>query len=102
MFILLSKSLGASLVYTQIVKSVPLWKTVVFGHIPHGTFELSAVFLSLSMGLYVGTYWLRKWKEYNAKYLFKQTALTFCVIIFPLIVIAALIETYVTPLLSLG
>ncbi|MCI2061475.1 MAG: stage II sporulation protein M [Eubacteriaceae bacterium] len=76
------------------------------GVLPHGIFEITAVVLSMSMGIYLcyticslitGT------NRGNKKAVMKQTVTditrTFLCIVIPLLVIAALIETYVTPII---
>jgi Uncharacterized membrane protein len=76
------------------------------GVLPHGIFEITAVVLSMSMGIYLcyticslitGT------NKGNKKAVMKKTVAdivrTFLCIVIPLLIAAALIETYVTPLI---
>lgn len=95
--ILLTKSLGAALVYSQAENAIPAWKSLLANVLPHGIFELSAVCLCVSIGLYIGTYWFRKSKVYKGKQLAKYTIILYICFIVPLMLLAALIETYVTP-----
>ena len=61
--------------------------------VPHGIFELPAVFISLGLGVRLGTAWFvprGKWEEFirRAKY----SALVFFGVVVPLLIIAAVIE----------
>lgn len=95
--IILTKSLGAALVYSQVESSIPVWKSLLFNVLPHGIFELSAICFCVSIGLYVGTYWLRKNKVYRGKQLVKYTIVLYACFIVPIMLLAALIEAYITP-----
>lgn len=88
------------MVYTHVTKSVSIWKALLFGILPHGLFELTAVFLCMALGLYIGTNWLRRHKQYTFKKLFRYTIISYCSLVLPLMILAALIETYITPQLS--
>lgn len=95
--IILTKSLGAALVYSQVENSIPVWKSLLASVLPHGIFELSAICLCVSIGLYIGTYWFRKNKVYKGKQLAKYTIILYSCFIVPLMLLAALIEAYITP-----
>lgn len=95
--VILTKSLGAALVYSQVENSIPAWKSLLANVLPHGIFELSAVCLCVSIGLYIGTYWFRKNKAYKGKQLAKYTIILYAGFIVPLMLLAALIEAYITP-----
>lgn len=95
--VILTKSLGAALVYSQAEKSIPVWKSLLAEILPHGIFELSAVCLCLSVGLYIGTYWLRKNKIYKGRQLAKYTVILYGSLIVPLMLFAAIVEAYITP-----
>lgn len=95
--VILTKSLGAALVYSQVENSIPAWKSLLANVLPHGIFELSAVCLCVSIGLYIGTYWFRKNKIYKGKQLAKYTIILYTGFIVPLMLLAALIEAYLTP-----
>jgi len=101
MIVILSKSVGTALVYSQVQNAVPLWKNILLGILPHGIFELSAVFMCISLGLYIGTYWLRNNKSYTWKALIKYTLFSYIYFVLPLVILAALVETYITPQLRL-
>lgn len=64
-----------------------LWK--IF---PHGIFELPAVFISLGMGLRLGTFWFKPKKLNFFKENFWNSLRVFLYIVLPLLVIAAIIE----------
>lgn len=95
--IILTKSLGAALVYSQVENSIPVWKSLLVSVLPHGIFELSAICLCVSIGLYIGTYWFRKNKVYKGKQFAKYTIILYSCFIVSLMLLAALIEAYITP-----
>lgn len=64
-----------------------LWK--IF---PHGIFELPALFISLGLGLKLGTFVFQKKKIKSLKEYFKESMRVFFLIIVPLLIIAAIIE----------
>jgi len=80
--------------------AIPLWKVVILGILPHGIFELTAVFLCYSMGICVCWNLTKKIvgqrKRENIKDLLQNCLRTTVLIVVPLLVIAALVETYVT------
>ncbi len=59
---------------------------------PHGIFELPAVFISLGMGLKLGTFVFQKQKWKSLKSSFFSSIKVFFFIILPLLIIAAIIE----------
>ena len=70
------------------------------GLIPHGIIELPAFFLSASVGIYMGvelalTLLRKRPKTYSAK----TAAKFFIYIILPLLLVAAFIEVFITPLI---
>ena len=82
-------------------QNIPLWKSLV-GVLPHGIFEVTALVFSAALGLYlcktVSTALLKKQKGAVSAAVSRcgQTLLLWIV---PLLVVAAVIETYVTPVL---
>ncbi len=61
--------------------------------LPHGIFELPAVFISLALGLRLGLYFFMEQKEKLSNNLL-NTLRVFVFVILPLLVIAAIIEGY--------
>jgi len=88
------------LVFAQFTSSAPLWKVVVLGILPHGIFELTAVFLCYSMGISICWNLSKKIvghrKRENLKDLLQNCLRTTVLIVVPLLIIAALVETYIT------
>lgn len=89
------------LVFSSIQTTVaPIWKIVVFGVLPHGVFELTAVFLCYAMGLCVCWNLTKKIigykRQQNLKTLLQNCLRTTLMIVLPLLIAAAVIETYVT------
>ena len=66
-----------------------LWRLV-----PHGIFELPAIFISLGMGLRLGINLVSKRKKGELKNNFVRSLKTFLSIVIPLLVIAAIIEGF--------
>ena len=64
-----------------------LWK--IF---PHGIFELPAVFISLGLGLKIGTFAFQKKKLYSFRNYLINSLKVFLLVIVPLLVIAGIIE----------
>lgn len=71
--------------------------------LPHGIIELPIVFISASIGLRLGheMYRFLKGERTNLKQEFKQGLWFYVVRILPLLFVAAVIESYVTPVVAL-
>jgi stage II sporulation protein M len=65
-----------------------LWKIL-----PHGIFELPAVFISLGLGLKLGMFIFKKQKVIYLKKNLYRSLNTFFLIVLPLLIIAAIIES---------
>ncbi|MFQ5531049.1 MAG: stage II sporulation protein M [Candidatus Nanoarchaeia archaeon] len=65
---------------------------VLWRLLPHGIFELPAVFISLGLGLKFGTFLFQKKKGESFKNFFWSSLRVFIFIVIPLLVIAAIIE----------
>jgi stage II sporulation protein M len=59
---------------------------------PHGIFELPAVFISLGLGLKLGTFIFQKKKLRSLRLYFYNSLRVFLFIVLPLLVVAAIIE----------
>lgn len=64
-----------------------LWRLL-----PHGVFELPAIFISLTLGLKLGSFLFQKEKLESLRDYFKKSLMAFFLIVLPLLVIAAIIE----------
>ncbi|MBI2045787.1 stage II sporulation protein M [Candidatus Pacearchaeota archaeon] len=64
-----------------------LWKIL-----PHGIFELPAIFISLGLGIRLGAYLFKKDKV-PFRQIFISSIKTFVLVVIPLLIIAAVIET---------
>ncbi|MCD4779720.1 MAG: stage II sporulation protein M [Candidatus Omnitrophica bacterium] len=65
--------------------------------IPHGIFELPAYFISMSYGIWLGLWPWQSNRLHNIVFRAKKSVLIFINIVFPLLVIAAIIEgVYIT------
>lgn len=77
-----------------------LIKIILFGILPHGTFELPALALSVSCGLYlcnkITMRLLKKSDERISTSIYKVTSF-FVLIILPMFILAGFIEIYLTP-----
>jgi stage II sporulation protein M len=77
-------------VASMIVKSegfLILWRLL-----PHGIFELPAIFISLGLGVKFGTFIFQKNKIKSFKEYFSNSLRVFLLIIIPLLIVAAIIE----------
>lgn len=76
-------------------------KTVVFGLMPHGIFELTAFFLSMAMGLYLcralSGKLFRTRAEEKLMPVLNGIAKIFVLAVIPLIAAASAVECYITP-----
>lgn len=83
------------------------WLAFFSGIAPHGVFELPAFFLSAAIGIKLGKValsniysYLRRWPPETRKSLireFLKAANLFISVLLPLLLVAALVETYITP-----
>ena len=98
--------IGAVLGYGSASGVLPPFRAIVFGLLPHGIFELPAIFLSMAMGLYLcrtlSLKILGRAKEERIMPMLNAFAKTFVLVIVPLVVVAAVVECCVTPLLLEG
>lgn len=60
--------------------------------VPHGIFELPALFISLGMGIKLGLFIFQKDKKESLKSYLKESLRVFVFVVIPLLIIAALIE----------
>ena len=65
---------------------------VLWRLLPHGIFELPAIFISLGLGLKFGTFIFQKRKLESFKEFFWSSLRVFLLIVIPLLVIAGIIE----------
>lgn len=78
-------------------------KLLVFGILPHGIFEFFAMFLTLALSTYITNKIIEKMyhrrnfkKTEELKQGFKNVIRTFILVVVPIVLIAALIEGYIT------
>lgn len=75
--------------------------SVLLNLLPHGVFEMPALFLSLALGLKIGWFVFGKGdRKKNFYYILKNAAMTFILIVIPLLIIAAIIEAGLIVLLG--
>lgn len=103
--------MGAVLAFGDISASLPLGKAVVFGMLPHGIFELPAIFLSVAMGLTLckhmsfAVFGMKKRakpgqpviEEEKTLPMLNRLAKNFVIVVIPLLIVAAFVETQITP-----
>ncbi len=79
---------------------------IVYGLLPHGIFELPAFFLSMAMGIYLcktlTKKLLGKAKEEKILTMLNHLAKTFVLVVIPLLIIAAVVECNITPMILKG
>ena len=84
---------GAILGYVY-SKAVPIAGFgVIWRLLPHGIFELPAIFISLGLGIHLGASFFVKDKIKTFKYRFNKSLVTFLVVVLPLLMLAAIIES---------
>jgi stage II sporulation protein M len=66
--------------------------TSLLNLLPHGIFELPAIFISLGLGLKLGTTWFKKNIAETFRKYFWESLRVFVWIILPLLSVAAIIE----------
>lgn len=96
-------SLSVVFAMIKITGAASVGKMIIFGILPHGVFELTALFLGISLGFYICKTLCIIVCKSNSGIHFKEELInvlrTYLLIIVPLLIIAALIESYLTPLL---
>jgi stage II sporulation protein M len=91
---------GTALKVLAVASNLPLYKIFLGGILPHGMLELPALFLAASLGLYMGTGMvvsLVRRRGFGARPLLKEAQTVVIRAVLPMLVAAALIETFVTP-----
>lgn len=66
--------------------------SVLWRLFPHGIFELPAIFISLGLGLKIGSFIFQKEKLKSLKIYLKDSLRTFLFIVIPLLIVASIIE----------
>ena len=93
---------GLALNVMTSASELPMHKIVLGGILPHGIFELPAFFLACSLGLYAGAELIRavfKKGRFRFIFLLKHFSAILVKVIIPLLIAAAFIETYITPII---
>jgi len=85
-------------IFTQIASQEVSWLFLIFGIMPHGIIEIPVLIVSSAIGMRIGK--VAIWKLFGSKEgLIKELAKAlrfFILVLFPLLFIAAFIETYIT------
>lgn len=86
------------------IQNKPWIDILVYGILPHGIIEMIAIFLSGSVGIFLSvTVFCRLFSPNRHRYSIRkagfQSLKTYILVILPLVLLAALIEGYVTPIL---
>ena len=102
-FVLLSNSIitGAVMGLSIAEAGMDPIKAVIFGILPHGVFELTGLFLSVALGFYLCRYMtralFRRKQERTLLDILNAVAKVYVTVVLPLLILASLIEVYVTP-----
>jgi stage II sporulation protein M len=91
---------GTALKVLAVASNLALYKILLGGILPHGILELPALFLAASLGLHIGTgivVSLVRKRGFGTRPLLKEVNTVLITAVLPMIVAAALIETFVTP-----
>lgn len=101
-FALLLNGLTVGVVFQMAGEHGPMWEMVVYGLLPHGIFELPAIFIAAAFGIKLGLIWFRPLPEMTRlqsfKHVFREVFSISWVIVL-LLVVAGLVEGLVTPVL---
>lgn len=95
---LMANGAALGVAFSLSVHTRGLW-TSLASIAPHGVIELPAVFLGTSIGLYLGAHALRKLRKQSKRSLAQEIVYGlkfFCAVIVPLLLLAALVEAFVT------
>lgn len=94
--------IGAVFQASSIGAGVSLWKTIIFGILPHGILELPALFISMALSIFLCLFLTKKiLKLEKAKFgkTLLNVLLNVIIIVIPLLLVAGLIEGFITPIL---
>jgi stage II sporulation protein M len=76
-------------------------KSIIFGILPHGVFELPGLFISIALGFYLCRYMtralFRRKQEQTLLEILNAVAKGYVTVVLPLLTIASVIECFVTP-----
>lgn len=103
-FNLFINSLSVGVVYAfAYIQDISIINTIIFGLLPHGIFEITAYLLSITMGIYLCLTISRRIDSKEEKGSILLAIINICrtifTIVLPFLIIAAVIETYITPIL---
>src|SRR5699024_2065396 len=93
--------IGIALRMSKIAGTNP-FRTILTGLLPHGIFEIPALLIAFLLGVFICkniTSRIFKKKYYSFKTVFKFTIKEFIIKVIPLLIIAAIVETYITPVI---
>lgn len=98
-------SVSVLLAFIQLQGENPL-QTFLFGIVPHGIIELPALFLSASLGVFLSLNIARRIfsgedQQRELMDVISQVGRSFLLVVVPLIIIAAVIESFVTPFVAM-
>jgi len=99
---LLLNGLTVGVVFQMSGEHGSMWEMIVYGLMPHGIFELPAIFIAAAFGIKFGLIWFRPLSGMNRvqsfKHVFREVLSVSWVIVL-LLVVAGLVEGLVTPVL---
>lgn len=87
-----------------LIQGKSLAKVFFLGILPHGIFEIPAILLANTLGLYVSIQILKKIMDFDKEKIplvqtVKKTAVVWAAVVIPLVIMGALIEAFITPFL---
>jgi len=97
LFIVVNGFIIGIVLYVSSMK-IGTWTTIML-IVPHGVIEIPALILGCSYGLWFGKMliWKMRGKKVSIKGCMKYLITNYIKIILPMLVVAALVETYITP-----
>ena len=94
-------SIGAILYISSIGGTVSAADLVLYGILPHGIIEIPAFLLAISMGIYICLFIcgkiIGKNKEQRFQDVFLECIRAYIYVVIPMLILAALIEAFITP-----
>lgn len=94
--------IGAVLSVNTSLASIPVWKVILFGLLPHGIFELPALFISMAISVFICIFLTKKLlgkekRKFGKTFL--NLLLNVVLIVIPLLIVAGIVEGIVTPVI---
>lgn len=103
-YVIMNGSIIGVLFAFMAIEGEPVLELIVKGILPHGIFEIPAILYAASLGSYISLTIIKKliggkYKEIKLWDEYKKTFASFLIVVIPLLIIAAIVEGFITPVL---